>query len=265
MRARGKRGHGSEKEEKVHITSKNQSSLPSYIAKPIAGRTSIPGHSASPDTFLQMEKIRRWGDPLWGWVERRGAGVGRVHRIERGASKRARGGMQRARGWVARRSWSSGSSGGGAGRRRRRRRAGKEEEDRREGEKPQRASGWYIADQYNCTLVLINNRRWERKKRAMQQQQRRRWWRQRTQHTNNTRYISRPGWLSAYQTAPSPPLLFFSRFFPLPRPRSHSLSLALSPRKPGPPPFFPASVERTYKPRAYLPSPPPPAPPFPDK
>ena len=25
-------------------------------------RTSIPGHSASPDTFLQMEKIRRWGD-----------------------------------------------------------------------------------------------------------------------------------------------------------------------------------------------------------
>lgn len=24
--------------------------------------------------------------------------------------------------------------------------------------------GWYIADQYNCTLVLINNRRWEQKK-----------------------------------------------------------------------------------------------------
>lgn len=237
----------------MHITSKNQSSLPSYIAKPIAGRTSIPGHSASPDTFLQMEKIRRWGDSTRGWVERRGAGgaeVGRVHRIERGASKRARGGVQRARGWVARRSQSS----GGAGRRRRRRRcsAGKEEEDRREGEKPQRASGWYIADQYNCTLVLINNRRWERKKRAMQQQQRRRrrqrrWWRQRTQHTNNTRYISRPGWLCVPDCPPPPPSSpLFLAFFSSP---AFSFSFSRT-RAPGPCSWSPAFFSRRR--RAHL-------------
>lgn len=54
--------------------------------------------------------------------------------------------------------------------------------------------GWVVygrSIQLHVTLVLINNRRWERKKRALQQ---------RTQHTNNTRYINqavRVGYLVA--------------------------------------------------------------------
>lgn len=152
----------------------------------------------------------------------------------------------RAGGWVVRRSQSSGGASS------RRCSAGKEEEDRREGEKPQRANGWYIADQYNCTLVLINNRRWERKKRAMQQRQRCGGGGGSECNTQIIRDTSAGLGGSAYQTAPSPLVL---AFFPLPCPRSHSLALALSVRAPGPPPFFPSAPSAPINPGRDHPTP----------
>jgi hypothetical protein len=81
-----KKGTWKREREKVYITSKNQSSLPSYIAKPIASELPSPGIRQVQIRFYKWKKFVDGDVRGWQTIGRRGGWEGRVHRIERGAA-----------------------------------------------------------------------------------------------------------------------------------------------------------------------------------